>query len=129
MFPSYQPPIRRIGDLEIDLLGYQVTWHGELLKLTGMEFYILSQLTSKPGQTFGFAELYALNTGEHIEPKKARYIIKSHVHNLRQKLEQKGRYPQKIFSVYSKGFKWAEDTPESADSLIDEVDEGASDGI
>jgi DNA-binding response OmpR family regulator len=105
-FPSAQASFRRIGDLEIDIAGHSATWHGQRLHLTGMEFGILRQLTSKPGAVVGFAELYFLITGEHINPKEARPKIKSHMTNLRQKLEQDGRYPQAIFSVYGKGFKW-----------------------
>jgi two-component system, OmpR family, KDP operon response regulator KdpE len=118
-FPSLQSPMRCIGALEIDLVGENVTWHGKPLHLTDMEFKIVIHLTSKPGQVFGFAELYFLCTGEHLKPSAARTKIKGHIFNLRQKLEQGGRYPQTVISVYGKGFKWEDSEQASTDEAIE----------
>ncbi len=129
LFPALQSSIRQVGALEIDPVGETATWHGELLTLTTMEFRILLHLVSKPGHVFSFAELYFLSTGEHIDPKKARTKVKSHVTNLRPKLEQGGRYPQNIVSAYGRGFKWEDAGQEAGSSLDDEIEDTDGDAI
>ncbi len=119
-YPTLRPAIRHIGHLELDQTSRRAIWHSRLLRLTPIEFDILAHLTSKPGHVFGFAELYSLNTGDHIDPQLSRPRIKTHIKNLRDKLEQNGRYPQTIFSVYGKGFKWDDGGQDASGTINDE---------
>ena len=97
---------RHLGPLELDLSGRTATWYGQPIHLTRVEFNILALLTSRPGRVFNYPELYALNKGEHLTPPQARIKLKTHITNLRRKLEQEHRYPQAIHNVRAVGFKW-----------------------
>ncbi len=110
--------LRRLGPLDQDLSGHTATWYGQPLRLTRAEFTILALLTSRPGRVFNYAELYALNKGEHLTPAQARSKLRTHITNLRRKLEQETRYPPAIHNVRSMGFKWQViDQPVDDDSL------------
>src|SRR5258708_3074915 len=104
-FPSPKPTRIIEGELDLDLDAHQAVWYGQELLLTPTQFNLLANLTSKPGHIFNYGELYALSTGEHLMPSDARIKLKTHVINLRQKLEQEG-HPRTIWNMRGAGFKW-----------------------
>ncbi len=79
---------RQVGQLRLDLEGRKAFWYDAELKLTPTELSLLTQLTARPGAVINYAELYSVTTGEHISPGEARAKLKSHVSNLKQKLQQ-----------------------------------------
>ncbi|MBX3085052.1 MAG: response regulator transcription factor [Anaerolineae bacterium] len=104
-FPQQHPPHIVTDVLELDMSARTAVWYGEPLSLTPSEFVLLVHLASNPDRVFGYSELYALSRGERLPPAEARTRIKSHLVNLRAKLEKNGR-PQAIHNVRGMGFKW-----------------------
>jgi DNA-binding response OmpR family regulator len=104
-FPKPEPAKIFDSGLALDLSARTAFWHGEQLSLTPSQFAILAQLASNPGRVFGYSELYALSRGERLSPTEARSRLKSHMVNLRAKLEKNG-HPQAIYNVRGMGFKW-----------------------
>lgn len=104
-FPRHNPKHITIDALKLDLSARTAIWYGEPLKLTPSQFTLLAQLASKPDHVFGYSELYALSRGERLPPAEARTRLKSHIVNLRAKLEKHG-HPQAIHNVRGMGFKW-----------------------
>ena len=47
----------RVGEVEIDTAGHEVTRGGEVINLTPIEFDLLTTLASRPGQVFSREEL------------------------------------------------------------------------
>lgn len=104
-FP-HRTPTRFISPaLDLDVSARTAIWYGEALRLTPSQFTLLAQLASKPGHVFGYSELYAFSRGERLPPGEARKRLKSHIVNLRAKLEREGR-PQAIHNIRGMGFKW-----------------------
>ncbi len=91
--------------LELDIEARTAIWFGKKLTLSPTQFNLLATLASKPGHIFGYSELYALNTGIRLSPSAARSKLKTHVTNLRNKLELDG-YPRMIWNIRGAGFKW-----------------------
>src|SRR5262249_26457355 len=105
------------GALEVDLEAHTAVWYGKVLTLSPTQFNLLVTLASKPGHIFPYSELYALNTGIRLAPGAARSKLKTHVINLRHKLEQDG-YPRMICNIRGAGFKWElSDEPTEDDDL------------
>jgi len=103
-FPP-QEAIRHTGSLKLNLATHTAEWCGERLTLTVVEFSLLKHLTAKPGGVLNYSELYALSKGQHINPEEARTRLKTHITNLKKKLERDG-CPNPIQVVRGLGFKW-----------------------
>ncbi len=107
--PLY-PPLetsRTAGDLYIDFGLRTATWYGVELPLTPTEFSILIQLTAKPGRIFNYAELYSTLRGEHIPPADGRSKLKSHVLNLKRKLQAVKPMPgSPLKASHGFGLRW-----------------------
>jgi two-component system, OmpR family, response regulator BaeR len=107
--------------LHIDIGQRRAIWHGNMLRLTPAEFSLLAHLTSKPGYVFSYPQLYALAKGEHLAPQDARAKLKSHVSNLKAKMEQDGLYPSYVFNVRGVGFKW-DPSPDGNEESIGNIE-------
>ncbi|MBX3085054.1 MAG: response regulator transcription factor [Anaerolineae bacterium] len=97
------------GPLAIDLETHRVHWHGERIELTMTEFNLLRLLASRPGHVFTYSELYALHRGERVEPVVARARLKTHLANLKDKLDR-GLYPDTLEKVRGIGVRWVPTT-------------------
>jgi DNA-binding response OmpR family regulator len=104
-FPVPKPSKVLEGALELDLEARTAVWRGKKLSLSVTQFNLLVTLASQPGHIFNYSELYALNTGIRLPPTAARSKLKTHVINLRKKLEYQG-HPRAIWNVRGAGFKW-----------------------
>ena len=116
-FPVPKPPEVVQGALELDLEARTAIWYGEKLTLSPTQFNLLATLAARPGHIFAYSELYALNTGIRLSPSAARSKLKTHMINLRMKLER-GGYPRMIWNIRGAGFKWELfDQPTEGDDL------------
>ena len=100
------PGLIRNGELEIDLKGHRVTLRGEPVKLTRIEFNLLSVLAQHPGQTFSRAQLLQRlhgATGGGFDRS-----IDAHIKNLRRKIEDDTADPRYILTVYGIGYQFAD---------------------
>lgn len=100
----HQPGIIRTGDLEIDLQGHRVIRQDELIRLTPLEFNLLTLLAQHPGQTFSRERiLESLHGYAHDGYDRS---IDAHIKNLRRKLEPNPSEPIYILTVYGIGYQF-----------------------
>jgi two-component system alkaline phosphatase synthesis response regulator PhoP len=98
--------IIRIGALEIDLNGHNVSRQNQTIKLTRIEFTLLATLAQHPGQTFSRSQLIQRLHG--TDDSGFDRSIDAHIKNLRRKLEDDPADPRYIETVYGIGYKFAE---------------------
>jgi two-component system alkaline phosphatase synthesis response regulator PhoP len=92
--------IIRVGEVTLDRLRYEVHLPDRYVALTATEFEIMATLMSQPGRIFSRSQLITAVHGED----GGGYMreIKSHINNLRRKLEP-GEY---IVTVHGVGYKF-----------------------
>jgi two-component system response regulator BaeR len=88
----------------VDEARQQINWRGQPLPLTPVEFRLMRQLMSRPGQVFARARL--LDTVHEDLRDVSDRAIDSHIKNLRRKLEQAGTGEAGISSVYGVGYRF-----------------------
>ena len=88
----------------VDEARQQIHWRGQPLPLTPVEFRLMRQLMSRPGQVFARARL--LDTVHEDLRDVSDRAIDSHIKNLRRKLEQAGTGEAGISSVYGVGYRF-----------------------
>ncbi len=119
--PQKEAPVEVIPNLKIERSRRTVEWYGQPLQLTPAEYQIVSLLTSKPGNILTFTALAtAINKGHMASPEDARIVLKTHVKNLRRKLEREGS-SSPICAVRGEGYKWGNGDQLVTDQLSDEV--------
>jgi two-component system response regulator BaeR len=89
-----------------DYARQQINWRSQPLPLTPVEFRLMRQLMSRPGQVFARARL--LDTLHEDQRDVSDRAIDSHIKNLRRKLEQAGTGDAGISSVYGVGYRFDE---------------------
>ncbi len=93
-----------IGPLKIDLDEHRVEWHDQSLTLTPTEFCLLRVLAQHVGHSLSPVVLVRECRGYVASDTDARFLLKPHISNLRQKLEQNGRYPRILMNQRNIGF-------------------------
>ncbi len=96
----------RTGDLEIDLNGHRAHLHGEVLKLTRIEFSLLAVLAQHPGQTFSRAQLIDRLHG--VAEGSFDRSIDAHIKNLRRKIEADPADPHYVLTIYGIGYQFTD---------------------
>lgn len=100
--PLAQPAPARTG-FELREASHQISWQGQPLPLTQVEFRLLRALLARPGQVLGRARLLD-SLHEDMRDVSDR-AIDSHIKNLRRKLEQAHTGEHTIVSVYGVGYR------------------------
>lgn len=100
------PGLIHAGELEIDLDGHRVTRAGEAVKLTRIEFDLLTTLAQHPGQTFSRGQLIQRVHGS--DDAGFERSIDAHIKNLRRKIEEDPSDPRYVLTVYGVGYQFAE---------------------
>ncbi|MBV6714428.1 response regulator transcription factor [Paenibacillus chitinolyticus] len=93
----------RIGSLLIDKQTHTVTANGRLVKLTPIEFGILSLLATHPGRVFSSEEIF-----EKIWKEKyfeSTNSVTVHISRLRDKLEKEMEGEKLIHTIWGVGYK------------------------
>ncbi|MGW9128009.1 response regulator transcription factor [Paenibacillus chitinolyticus] len=93
----------RIGSLLIDKQTHTVTANGRLVKLTPIEFGILSLLATHPGRVFSSEEIF-----EKIWKEKyfeSTNSVTVHISRLRDKLEKEMEGEKIIHTIWGVGYK------------------------
>jgi len=90
------------GDLAIDFSKRQVEVRGEPVRLTYVEFEILSTLARAPGRVFSRTMLLERLWGDssYRDPR----TIDVHIRHLREKLESDPKSPEYLFTVRGVGY-------------------------
>ena len=94
----------RAGDLEIDLSGHRVALGNERIKLTRIEFNLLTALAQHPGQTISRAQLLQQLHGSADGGYDRS--IDAHIKNLRRKIGDDPADPRYILTVYGIGYQF-----------------------
>ncbi len=97
------PPVLRVGGLELDAQGRQVTLDGDPVELTATEFELLRVLMKHPGYVWSRGELIRAALGNDFDGIDR--TVDSHVRNLRRKIEPDPRRPTWIETVYGVGYR------------------------
>jgi two-component system response regulator BaeR len=93
----------RTATFVIDDQRQQISWRGQALPLTPVEYRLMRLLMARPGQVFARARLLDC-VHEDLRDVSDR-AIDSHIKNLRRKLEQAGTGEAGISSVYGVGYR------------------------
>lgn len=91
-----------VGGLELNENTFQVSVDGKPVKLTPLEFKILSLLIRHPGQVFSADEIYERVWNE--QPVGTDTIM-VHIRNIREKIEINPKNPKYLKVVWGVGYK------------------------
>ena len=98
-------PVRRLGDLEIDVTAREVRVDGASVELTRIEFDLLETLTAEPRVAFSRRQLL-----EHVwggEWFGDEHLVDVHIANLRRKLGDDPASPRFVRTVRGVGYGMA----------------------
>ncbi len=98
------PKVIRIGELQIDLLGHDVTVKGQSVNLSSKEYELLRILASHPGQVLSREQLLNLVWGNDFYGDSRTVDV--HVRWLREKIEVDPGDPEYILTVRGVGYKF-----------------------
>lgn len=93
----------RIGDVDIDVAGHQVTREGQAISLTPLEFDLLVALARKPRQAFT-REMLLEEVWGYRHQGDTR-LVNVHVQRLRSKVERDSENPSVVLTVRGVGYK------------------------
>jgi DNA-binding response OmpR family regulator len=100
---SRSAAVRTVGALRLDVNRHAATVGDRPLLLTPSEFRLLTLLASEPGRVFTREELVRhLWQSDFLGDRRA---IDVHISNLRRKLEENPREPQRLITVRGTGYK------------------------
>jgi two-component system response regulator RegX3 len=94
--------IRQVGDIRMDFARHQVTVAGDPVHLTRSEFRLLALLAQEPERVFSRREIMEhLWQSPYVGDERACDI---HVSNLRRKIEDDARNPERLVTVRGIGY-------------------------
>ncbi len=93
------------GEIEIDLVQFQVTKRGQVLSLTPIEFRLLRYLASHPNRPFERGALIEAIWGYEDDINNDR-TVDVHIRHLREKLEDDPANPRWVVTVRGLGYKF-----------------------
>ncbi len=94
----------RVADLTVDLKGHQVLRTGKDLRLTPLEFDLLSVLARKPWQVFTREELLEQVWGYRHSSADTR-LVNVHIQRLRSKVEKDPDNPEVVLTIRGVGYR------------------------
>ena len=95
--------VLKVGDLEVDVPGHQVTRGGAPIALTPLEFDLLVALAKAPWKVFSREELLEDVWGyRHAADTR---LVNVHVQRLRAKIERDPEHPELIVTVRGVGYR------------------------
>ncbi|TCL70097.1 two-component system OmpR family response regulator [Hydrogenispora ethanolica] len=98
------PKVLLSNDLQIDLLGHEVTVKGAVVNLSSKEYELLRILASHPGQVLTREQLLNLVWGNDFYGDDRTVDV--HIRWLREKIEEDPGNPQYILTVRGVGYKF-----------------------
>jgi two-component system, OmpR family, response regulator VicR len=96
----------QIGNIEVNMINYEVKKNGTSLDLTLKEFEILKLLLTHPNQTFSKQQMYRTIWGEEYYFNDN--VINVHIRRLREKIEDEPSSPKIIITMWGFGYKLGE---------------------
>ncbi|HBF38836.1 MAG TPA: DNA-binding response regulator [Firmicutes bacterium] len=98
------PKVIKTGDLQIDLLGHDVTVKGQSISLSSKEYELLRIMASHPGQVLSREQLLNLVWGNDFYGDSRTVDV--HIRWLREKVEMDPGEPEYILTVRGVGYKF-----------------------
>ena len=95
---------RDLGDIQIDVNNRAAFLRGDAIDLTRSEFDILDRLTKNPGAVLSREQLLDCIRGGNTNAFDR--AIDTHISNLRQKLHDNEKPPQRLKTVWGLGYKF-----------------------
>jgi DNA-binding response OmpR family regulator len=92
------------GDLVVDKERHTVTIDGRDVRLTALEFGVLSLLASHPGRVFGAEEIFKAVWGDRYYDSNNTVMV--HIRKIREKIESDPGRPLRIKTVWGVGYKY-----------------------
>ena len=97
-------PLVRVGRLEYDFEGHQLTADGEPVRLTPPETRIMELFFRSPGRVFSAEEIYAGAWGEgNVYAPENTVMV--HIRRIREKIELNPKEPEYVKVVWGLGYK------------------------
>ena len=93
-----------IGGMKLNLAEKNVVIHGAEVMLTNREFEILYLLAQSPGRVFSKEQIYDIVWNEAYAGDYN--IVVSHIHNIREKIEDNPSKPIYIQTVWGVGYRF-----------------------
>jgi DNA-binding response OmpR family regulator len=103
--PDPEDPAMRFGALSIDPARREVSLGRGEVRLTAMEFDLLSTLASRPGVVFSRRQLLARVWGDDYFGSD--HVVDVHVANLRKKIEDDPSSPRYVQTVRGAGYRFS----------------------
>jgi DNA-binding response OmpR family regulator len=105
--------VLRVGDLEVDPGRFEVRVAGRPVALTAKEFGILEVLAAEPGRVFTRAQIIDRAFGfDHLVLERT---VDAHVMNLRRKIEADPGSPDRVQTVFGRGYRIAAPAPRGSE--------------
>lgn len=97
-------PLVRVGRLEYDFEGHQLTADGEPVRLTPTETRIMELFFRSPGRVFSAEEIYAGAWGEsNVYAPENTVMV--HIRRIREKIELNPKEPEYLKVVWGLGYR------------------------
>lgn len=94
----------KLGDLNLDIGGFQASYAGQVLPLTNAEFKLLSILAGNPGRVYTRLQLMDVAFGESYEGYER--TVDTHIKNIRQKMTAiSPEHPDILITIRGVGYK------------------------
>jgi two-component system response regulator VicR len=100
-----------IGNIEVNMVNYEVKKNGTSVDLTLKEFEILKLLLTHPDQTFSKQQMYRTIWGEEYYFNDN--VINVHIRRLREKIEDEPSSPKIVMTMWGFGYKLGDNKQES----------------
>lgn len=95
--------VLEVGPLRLDMTRRQVTLRGRILHLTPIEYAILATLMQRAGEIVSHDELLESVWGPSYQGDFS--VLRVNISRLRQKIEERPRYPNFIVTVPRQGYR------------------------
>lgn len=105
--PRSEERFLQARDITVDLQRKIVVVRGEPVDLTPTELEILIYLMRKRDCVSSCQDIVAETRGHAMDERDARMLLRSHIHRLRQKIEQDPANPSVIRTVRGEGYLFA----------------------
>ena len=98
-----------LGNLAVDPVAREVRLDSQPIELTPREFDLLYFFARHPGKVFSRLDL--LNQVWGYQHDGYEHTVNTHINRLRMKIEANPAEPQRILTVWGRGYKLAEVKP------------------
>ncbi|NER78301.1 MAG: response regulator transcription factor [Leptolyngbya sp. SIO1D8] len=102
--PQLTQPVLQQGKLQLNPTTHKVNYAGEPIELTPKEFLLLKHFMQHPGQVFTRSMI--LDKLWELDQDSGEGTIRTHINNLRRKLERTGSHESLIETVYGVGYRF-----------------------